>query len=476
MNAVFKQFALIAAATMAGLGTIKLYLPPLAVWATVGVLLVGAAWYPRHRIFTLVSRAKFAIYWPWSAFIFAVLLAATTNDLPLETRLFAFGTIVKMIAILAAMTLMIRIGVNVELADKILRSVLLLAAAGFFMALINDDWLVQLGDGRLGWAFAFPGVFWKIGIYTLPFFIWRAVSNPSWLDLPGLVLALLVVALDGSRTGLLAVIALIASISLAALYFGRPLWKRGLCLCLLSVLLSYAVLQPSLTLLIAQGDVGRTLAAVVVLAVTASACLSMAVHFLAGYRDPVGRHQWGAVSGVGVAVVIALLGSFIFATSSPSVYAKPYSERPAVSSPTVNALAVHRLSRPDDTRLQMISNGWDGAVANFPWGGGLGTTTGMDRGTLVHVHMTYLQLLSDIGIVGLASYIGIFSVFVFSFLHLKRYARAATVPIMAIPGVYLMQGAFAPFSNEITEWFPVILAAAVIYTRSYSIHNPVSEV
>lgn len=466
------HLALTAAALLAGLGTIKLYVPAFSLWVLIGAALLVATWPKRKDIGKALANLNYRIYLPWIVFVVAIAAAAIFNDLPVGDRLFSLGTILKFIVIAAAMALLICMRLTRQHLEDVLTGVMILAALGFAVAILNDDWLMRYGDGRLAWTLAWAGVFWKVGIFALPFFVWRAMVSPSWPELPRLSLALLIVALDGSRTGFLAAITVVVVATFIAMIFVRSFsWARGLGLCALSAIVCYLWLQPTIAFLIAQGGAGRWISAFAMVSLATSVVLSRTEFGAYGSRGI--RHYKSLMLALGLGLLIAtLLAAVSFVGANVLLEGEPgksiaYSANDTTEGLTV--VAVDRLTRQDETRLQMLSKGWEGAVAHFPIGGGLGTTKSNDNGTQVHIHMTYLQLLSDVGVVGLLSYLAIFGSILLWFLRLDRLSRLYAVPVMAIPGIYLLQGMFTPLSNEMTEWFPVILAASVMYGLAHGL-------
>lgn len=85
------------------------------------------------------------------------------------------------------------------------------------------DFYVQLGDGRQGFLISYPGVMWKSGAYFFPVFLLSFLFNErrSIGSLIGAAAALAVIALDGSRTGMLWVLGTVAFCSVAWLSVPR---------------------------------------------------------------------------------------------------------------------------------------------------------------------------------------------------------------------------------------------------------------
>ncbi|MGI9573794.1 hypothetical protein ACRYJU_06860 [Alloalcanivorax xenomutans] len=129
----------------------------------------------------------------------------------------------------------------------------------------------------------------------------------------------------------------------------------------------------------------------------------------------------------------------------------------------------------DVTRLDMLLSGIYQAVDNFPWGGGVLSTTVPAYGIDMVIHMAYLQVLSDQGVAGFVGFSGLFFIPLLVFFKKIRgqcldakSLRANTIAI-AIVMIYAGHGLFHPVSNTISEWGVVLLAMAVLINKSESV-------
>lgn len=124
----------------------------------------------------------------------------------------------------------------------------------------------------------------------------------------------------------------------------------------------------------------------------------------------------------------------------------------------------------DSIRYAMVVEGAKGVIDYFPMGRGLGATTKQTESMPypMVVHMTYLQLLADVGVLGLVGYLGIFLVPLF---YGARRIRQAAAPWscfdgMALPlgilGIYLFAGLLHPVSTEISEWLIVLVGLSML--------------
>lgn len=126
----------------------------------------------------------------------------------------------------------------------------------------------------------------------------------------------------------------------------------------------------------------------------------------------------------------------------------------------------------DGIRLQMLKDAWNGAVGNFPWGGGFGSTVSYIEsfGQPVVVHMAYLQVLSDLGVLGLIAYLGVLFYPVGVVLSRIMQTGVSAFDTLLLPvsvvSIYSFSGLLHPVSNEISEWFIVLVSIAIILKDS----------
>lgn len=100
----------------------------------------------------------------------------------------------------------------------------------FLSIFIFDGFSVRLGDGRLGLLFLYPGVMWKIGVFfSLYGLAWFLGGNKyPFLGFTCFVVGLILVVLDGSRTGFIWF--LFSATTLFLIYFlsvrARRTWRK----------------------------------------------------------------------------------------------------------------------------------------------------------------------------------------------------------------------------------------------------------
>lgn len=433
------------AAVMASMGTLKLYLPPQTSWALIGLPIVGAAMLEIRRQGWLQPMFNWKHAIPLVALLATIVLAVVTNELTHEDLIFSAATFLKLVLIWVLLVMLIQTRVTVRTMEVALVSAMLIGALGFGLAAIFNAGLMISDDNRLGWSFAWFGIFWKMGMYAFPFLMWRSLRNPSWTDLPALLLATLVVSLDASRTGLLAVVLTFAAMVVIGIFM-FPVRNAliGAAVTAVALVMSYMLVQPAMVDLVRQGEFARGYVGWALL-------IFIVVVFVAEIYRPLKavRYENNLKLRHNKRVVAVILLFFALASSLVAAYLIE----------SGSSSAVDRFAVTDTARLEMLNAGLKAAVENFPFGGGLGTTTAFG----MHVHFTYIQLIGDIGVLGLISYLGIFGVFGLWYIQSPLQARAELVPGLAVVGVFLLQGAFAPLTNELSEWLPVILVAAAFY-------------
>jgi len=450
------RFSVAASVSLSGINSIKFFLPALSTWFIIAGLLSIAILVRIPEFFKRIQNVDFRIFCPWLVFVFSILLSALCSPDTVDL-VFSVVTIVKFTVIAAILALLISMPLSIKSLESFFTLSMMICAAGFAIAMLNGDWLMWdvYGDGRLGWACAWIGVFWKVGAYALPFYVYRVLKNPSWFELPALTLAVTIIALDGSRTDLLVVV---ATMLLAAIYV--KIFERNArftffaAICAASAGMAYVLIQPAILLTIELGGFCILVGFSGFFLLLAAACFQ--------FRDR--QHMSAKLMGASLLILAGVFCIKLYVQTTAN--SAGHIER-AVNA--VNILALERIGHGDPTRMHMLLHGIQSAITNFPMGGGLGsTTTAVSVEHNIHIHMTYLQLLSDVGMNGLLSYVSIFILGMVWFFRLTKDIRTPVFPIFAIVCIYLLQGLFAPLSNEITDWFPVILALSVLYNLAHS--------
>lgn len=129
------------------------------------------------------------------------------------------------------------------------------------------------------------------------------------------------------------------------------------------------------------------------------------------------------------------------------------------------------LKESDATRYSMLKTGMQ-AIAEHPYiGTGMGTTVAqISSGDLITVHLSYLQLWGDAGIIAFAFYVilclyGLYTAFlgVYNGKKIIELDKRAFIYSMSVAvAYYIFNGFFHPFSTEWSEWIIFIMAVGVI--------------
>ncbi|WP_342630740.1 O-antigen ligase family protein [Marinobacter alkaliphilus] len=363
-------------------------------------------------VFTELLSLKpgWLFFWgAWLCFCLGILVAGAANGWV------GVYTVPKYLVLMGVLWLLVAF---VPTNGEVVRGLYLLALVGLLGLVIiwfsgYREWLV-FPPKRFGWEFLPPGVIWKTGVFLLPPLCWLLVNqrSPSVFHWMIFGVACVLVGLDGSRTAtLLAAMTWLVCVTLRWLRYGpsRTFFKR-----------------------------------VVVVA------LWMAV--LIGGLNP---SPWNPVIHI-----YSALGEVI-----PERMLSPEADSDA------SIVQVGRDMGSDSIRTAMLIEGVRGVQEHFLLGSGFGTTVAQTEGMSVPmvVHMTYLQVLADTGLIGFMGYLGIFVVPLWYFFSALRESDAPwdlfdqNVLPLGIIGIYLFGGLFHPVSNEISEWAIVLPALAMLF-------------
>jgi len=438
-----RNFFIAYATIISGIGTIKFYMPVLSIWFIITGFIAAAFFSEIKQYAIKIKYIDRRIFFPWVFLIFSIALSAFYNKNTIDF-VFSGVTIVKLIVITVVFALLIPMELSIKELESFFVLSMMIGIGGFAVAMLNSDWVMRYGDGRLAWTWAWAGVFWKIGAYVFPFLAYQVLQKPSWFKMPALMLAATIIALDGSRTGLLVISAIIVTAVIYIKFFRLNASWMSLIICIASIIMAYAFIHPMISLSITLGGIS------LITGFLAICLFLVSVYFQ--FRNK--NHISAKFMGAGILILISI---FCVKKYDQSVFLQE------IFLGKENILAYQRIAGGDSTRIDMFLHGIQSSIANFPLGGGLGSTTLESYGYPLHIHMTYLQLFSDLGLIGILSYMAIFLLSILWFFRLKDKARISALPVLATILIYFIQGCFAPFSNEITEWFPVILSFSVLY-------------
>lgn len=413
------------------LGTVKIYIGANINWG-IAFALLGFSVYFSLGNTSLIERIKalpplIKSYTPmiigWLLFMAGIAIAAAMND---GVGLY---TIAKYLALLIVLLLMLLIGISAHKLEYALTAALAIAVICLLLFAVFriDNALIVLGDGRMGWWAAWPGVLWKSGAYVWPFALWRCLKSTDWKTVTAVILSMVAMALDGSRTSIIWLAMTWLILISFGIWFKLP--GRGL----------------------------RIHATFMVIAV-----------FIFSLFQPVLLNWVGGHYDILIADKVEQIRSFSLTkekqkTDSLSVARK---ELPAI---VENSTSERLLNGNTATRRAMFEAGLLQTKLKFPWGGGFGSTTVDDNGTRTVIHITYLQILGDEGIIALAGYLLILFYPLYRalrYLTEKRECISERFDTMLAPisilSLYALTGFLHPLSNEITEWALVLAATATV--------------
>lgn len=439
----YSSFFLISFIALCMLGTVKIYIGSNLNWlillAFISLSLLFSM--PKNKSIKnfisqciAVSSKNKLILIGWFLFLFGIFIAGILNHgVGLYTE-------VKYLALLFIMFLITAIPnriLNSNLLETSLKVSLIISIIPLIIMLVlrEKEFLVILGDGRIGWLASWPGVIWKVGAFSWPFLVWACLKKPKFSNYFLTFLAVLTMALDGSRTSMI----WIALVWLA-----------------LGIVSVYAKLN-------SKGIIKGHLAVGIILV----SCFTIIQPTLLGW-------VWGKYDTEISDIVTGKMFHNSDIKSTNIVSASPNLEIDMnklfknEGTPTVD-----RLVRGDNvTRMEMIEGGLIKVKSNFPWGGGFGSTRFSDNNIYSVLHMTYIQILADEGILSL---IGFMMILVLPLIKsitfiiknpsdfTSNFERMLT-PLSVIC-LFLLMGLFHPLSNELTEWGIVLVSVALVMTN-----------
>lgn len=434
-----------------GLSHIKLYLTPQVYWGLGLLPLIVTAPFViggtglrsmLRQCWGLKSlRLLMAV---WLVFVFGIFLSAAFNEWQGLYTIPKYVIIAALCAYLAWRPPSVQT-VVFALQVLCLFSLVIMGVSLFFEI---DALTVRAGRGpRFGWVLAPYGVLWKTGIYLVPVLVWEMLHRPRldhWLWFTG---ACLLVRLDGSRSGSVIILLLMA------VFFALALLRRENGFRTVLVRMFLAVMG----LVVASGIaylVYRNPSAAYLLLILAAAIMAAVFLCRSGYHP-------GQRLKPATLVVLTMLG----VSALTMVYWEPIkSIKPSIM---VGGLR----SYSNEIRIRLIDAGFRSAVDNFPWGGGFQSTTVQPKRKSAQpqvVHLVYLQVLADTGVISLIGYMGIFIVPIWAWARRIRgeveswSAFDETALPMGIIAVYLLNGMMHPISNELSEWAVVVVAFGML--------------
>jgi O-antigen ligase len=298
---------------------------------------------------------------------------------------------------------------DTEFLFRALYGVLVLVTLFFFLSKAFSSASYSLGGSREGDVFARAGVLWKAGLFFLPLFIADWLCNPRrWVAAACAIGAcLFLVSVDGSRTGLLLIVAV-------GLGFGIVLWWR---------------------------------------------------------RDwrTVRRRPWALPLAAGVLLALLLLNAGMNAWKRGNLAGTSSTGSSQVEALVNQAIAPvvdNRLGEGDAPRLRLLRNGLEKSRECFPLGCGFGSTAiDAGYGIPMNVHNAYLGALADFGLLGLLGMLGfvVASVLPMRVLWDRSADPGRVYFVLATSGsalAYCVALNLHTFSTEMSEWGYLLLMLA----------------
>lgn len=404
--------------TVSGLAGIKLVIGAPLHWALVLTAILAWALFRAEPLLNTVvapfkelvsRRPAWLLFWgAWVCFCLGILVAGWVNDGA------GIYTVPKYLALMGVLWVLVAF---VPKTEEFLGGLYLLAAVGGLGLVIAwlggfSEWLVLLPK-RYGWEWMAPGVLWKAGIFLVPPICWALLTKryPAKHQWYIFFLACVLVGLDGSRTA-----ALLAA--MIWLFCSVLVWCR---FGMRNVPVKRALIIASLMLVLIGG---------------------------------INPSPWNPVIHI-YSVVGELVP--IFAGSGKELGG--------------GVIQPGRELGGDSIRTAMLIEGVRGVQEHFLLGTGFGTTVAQTESmdSPMVVHMTYLQVLADTGLLGFLGYMGIFLVPLWYFFLAMRRANDSwslfdeNVLPLGIVGIYMFSSLLHPISNEISEWAVVLPALAMLF-------------
>lgn len=344
----------------------------------------------------------------WVFLVCGILTADLFNNLNNSITVIKYGIMMTM-----SILLFLHYRISLELFEQalyisLLFNILLLM---IFFLLPMKSLLVIYCDGRVGWFANWPGKLWYVSALIYPCLLYRVITDTKLKYWFYFGCSILIIVLDGSRTGLL--------------------WLF-----------------------------------------CSSILLFIYVYMLRG---------WEIVLKLLLAFIIASF-IFIFTTQEfiPWIINNHLSDVVVTDSiacqnifTDIKAVSPRVIHGDVNTRLSMIKNALNTVIDYFPIGSGFGSTKSMDiDGTMVVVHMAYLQVIADLGVIGISGLLIIIYYPLYKAVQYLRHAREFGLFInkLILPiSIILLQAMiflFHPISNELTEWGIPIIAMVIIFQQT----------
>lgn len=389
-------------------GSLRYTLTPLGYWLAWGLWAAITAvyvWPERSR--PSWDRLAFCVIGAFGVLLLGMVLASEASH---DGGTLYQAVKILVIGVLCLVMWWLMAKAETESFLRALYGVLALVTLVFFLSKAFSSTSYGLGSPREGDIFARAGVLWKAGLFFLPLFMADWLCRPQrWIAAACAIGAcLFLVTVDGSRTGLLLIVAVM-------LGFAIVLWWRA----------EWRLLRVK---------------------------------------------PWAAPMAVGVLLALLMFnaglnvwkqgaGHFTSATTNAS-------QVEAFVGKALAPVVDNRVGEGDAPRLRLLRNGLEKSRECFPLGCGFGSTAiDAGYGIPMNVHNAYIGALADFGLLGLLGMLG----FVVASILPMRVARdRAADPgrvyfVLAASGsalAYCVALNLHTFSTEMSEWGYLLLMLA----------------
>lgn len=254
-NSKYTSYGVIlSACILVVLGDIRSIVTPLVYWcAWIAVAAVGFFLAP-HRGFFLVAKYK-AIYLFFFLILFFSFIISALANIDIETLYQGF----KILIIIFVFSIIFTHARELKPRDCFSISVISVSV-GFLFFCVSKFYLVgfyiELGDGRQGSQFAFPGVMWKTCAFFVFFIVVGLVCDgrSKFVSLFAILAAVYLLIMDASRTGFLVFFVGLLLVGLLFVFQKPKFWMFVFLMISVFTLVFYLLSGLGVSLFSAQND------------------------------------------------------------------------------------------------------------------------------------------------------------------------------------------------------------------------------
>lgn len=231
MDFSFRVSVLSALLIVTLLSGIKTYLSSEVQWALSGFFVFLWVIYSVVKNKKTINKLDYGFFvfciLPWFSFIASIVFSSIINDMQGIHAAIKFFIIFIFLLSFVFFTPSVTELFNALIISAMFSLILFLGA--FLIA--GPELILHTSDNRYGWLLAPPGVLWYSGVYLIPVLIFKILIEFK-VDFKYyffLVVASLLVGLDGSRTGIVIIVVLLLFFSMLSVYIrgmSKDLLKR----------------------------------------------------------------------------------------------------------------------------------------------------------------------------------------------------------------------------------------------------------